>query len=129
MMHTPAHKNVSAPACQFDASSCCGMPAPKVGDQYPSIGDGLLSPIVMIDDTGLPMTAADCHRVAQRWERRGGGFFVALAKAYYLADSHNQRKLHEAFKADFFSAHDLRLEALSNDGSSTRRAEDGYCGS
>lgn len=135
MFHVPAQHQTDPrkAASSFDPSSICGIAAPKIGDQYPSAGDGFMSPVAFVGSGGTILTDCDFHRAAQRMER-GGGFEQKLAALYYVADGHNQRKLRDAFIDHFVGRHndnvrDAVRRAASNDGSSSRRAEDGYCGS
>ena len=50
-----------------------------------------------MDNQALKMTNDELMQAAYNMERTGGHFAAALAKAFYVADSSNRRRILEAF--------------------------------
>ena len=50
------------------------------------------------------------HKAARLMEEMGGGFACAIAKAFYVADSHNSRILLEAYEDMFMRYYDMAVE-------------------
>lgn len=110
MIRTPAHHqtNPAMAAGSFVPgvlATTARMLHPQIGDQYPSNGDGLLSPVAFVGSGGIVMTECDFHRAAQLMETRGGSFLSRLAALYYVADSNNQRNLRATFSGYFIDYH------------------------